>query len=138
MDKAILKKGWVLGILLVLLNLVFGFIIWVASEVINTNLNNVYFVGGLISAYALGVYYIQYFKNPMEKKTRINATITYYILIIILGNWYFWAIDAQPFILFLIILIILSAVYCVGVYFLIKSGEKRGFKFQTHNHHIKN
>ncbi len=104
-----------------------GFILLGISKIINKPFYSIYFLSGLFAAYLVGQIYTHNFNKYMEKKTRLNATIIYSIIMAFLGIWFLWAMKA-PILFFSIFLIIGSLVYGVAIYYFIKLGEKKHAK----------
>ena len=92
MDKNLLKNLWILAGLLLAINIGLGLIIIVIVEFLKIGSSNISNIAGLVAAMIVGQIYAKNFKEVMPKQLRLNVTIIYTVITMILELLYLYLV----------------------------------------------
>jgi len=92
MDKNLLKNLWILAGLLLAINIGLGLIIIVIVEFLKIGSSNISNIAGLVAAMIVGQIYAKNFKEVMPKQLRLNVTIIYTVITMILELVYLYLV----------------------------------------------
>ena len=138
MLKRLLKNSFVLAISIVFIGLLMEFFINFLFKVENINKSGFVWVFYLIIAFLIGIFYSKIFREVMDKKLRIKVAIVCFMLIFIVYITIFYKIEynikdliTNPYFYQLIlILVLLSGINALAIYFFLSSGIFYPYKSQ--------
>lgn len=134
MNKELLKKPWILTLLLLGISIVFGMLILVVVNFFDLGSTGVSSVSSIVGAMIVGQIYAANFKELMPKKLRIKVTLIYnsiqFVLGFLLGMMLFQEIvlEISSFFLFLGILLGFCVLFSFIIYFMLGTGGKAYLK----------
>jgi len=137
MDKNLLKNLWILAGLLLAINIGLGLIIIVIVERLKIGSSNISNIAGLVAAMIVGQIYAKNFKEVMPKQLRLNVTIIYTVITMILELLYLYLVLGFLDALSLGILIGLSLIYSLFIYWMLGLGGKSYLKVSERRNVIK-
>ncbi len=134
MNKELLKKPWILTLLLLGISIVLGLLLSVIIDFFGLGSTGMSSVSSIVGAMIVGQIYAANFKELMPKKLRINVTIIYnsiqFVLGFLLGLILFPEIvlEISSFFLFLGILLGFCVLFSFVIYFMLGTGGKAYLK----------
>lgn len=135
MNKELLKNSWVLVGILTAITVIIGLIMGVLSEFFKIKIPSVFMVFMTIyGAMIIGQTYTRNFKEIMPKKLRINVTIIYSTIQLVLGLLYIFVLTHtsmwgnQEALLISGIVIGIMLIVSLFIYFMLGYGGKTYFK----------
>lgn len=134
MNKELLRKPWMLALLLLGISIIIGLVFFAIVTLLNIQNRSISALTSIIGAMIVGQIYTFNFKEIMPNKTRRSVTIIYTLIQLVLGILFALilipelVLDLKILLLVLGGVIIISFIYALGIYWMLGTGGKSYIK----------